>query len=523
MASNLKDIIKEEYVKCASDPGYFIRKYVMIQHPKRGKVNFIMYDFQENVLKEFRKHSRNIILKNRQMGISTLSAAYALWLMTFRPDSFVLVIATKQDVAKNIISKVRFSHYQLPSWLKQACVEDNKLGQTYKNGSWIKAITTSADDSGRGEGVTLLIIDEAAFIQEMDKLWAALQPTLSTGGDIIVLSTPNGIGNWFHKTYQNADEKKNTFNPIVLHWSMHPERDEKWRQEQDVELGPRLASQECDGSFITSGNTVVSSEILLYYRETYQQEPIEETGIDKNIWIWEYPEVGRSYLISADTGRGDSDDFSSFNIIDIETLVQVAEYQGKLGTTEFGNLLVEYGVKYNDALLVIENNSIGWATIQAVLNRNYNNLFYSINNMKYVNPHVLDKNTGKLVPGLNTSTALRPLMIAKMEEYYRNKLAIVRSSRLLNQQFTFIWLNNKPQAASGYNDDLVLAQAIGLWIRDTAIKMRTQGIELSKNIINNIKVVNNDNISLNSDFDKNNNPYIMQVADKQIEDLRNWL
>lgn len=520
--SNLKEIIKEEYKKCFLDPIYFIKKYCLIQHPTRGKIPFNLYSFQEKLINNFTEHSRNIILKNRQMGISTLSAAYALWLMLFHKDKFVIVIATKQDVAKNIITKVKVMHGNLPSWLKIKCTEDNKLGQTYINGSWIKAITTSSEDSGRSEGVSLLIIDEAAFIKGMDEMWGALQPTLSTGGDIIVLSTPNGYGNWFHKTFQYASEGKNGFNPITLHWTMHPERDQAWRDEQDIELGPRLAAQECDGSFITSGASVVDGELLQWYKETFMQEPLEKTGYDRNVWLWEYPSFSKSYLIAADVARGDGNDWSTFQIIDIETMTQVAEYQGKIPTKEFGNLLVEYGIKYNDALIVIENSTIGWAVIQAVMDRNYSNLYYTEEDHKYVDQSKVNKtNRKKKVAGFTTSHTTRPLMIAKMEEYYRNKNLIVRSERLLNEQFVFVWNGNKPEAAPGYNDDLVMAQAIGLWVRDTAIKLRMQGVDMTRSMINNITIDRTTPIM--SSKDKRNNPYTMLVGNKEKEDLSKWL
>ena len=105
----------------------------------------------------------NIILKARQLGISTLTAGYALWMMTFQSDKNILVIATKQDTAKNLVTKVRVMHANLPSWLKQSCVEDNKLSLRYKNGSQIKAIS-SKEEAGRSEALSLLILDEAAFI-----------------------------------------------------------------------------------------------------------------------------------------------------------------------------------------------------------------------------------------------------------------------------------------------------------------------------------------------------------------------
>ena len=124
---SLKHIIKDEYVKCAQDPVYFMKKYCQIQHPTRGRIPFNLYKFQERSLEQFQHHEYNIILKSRQLGISTISAGYSLWMMLFQQDKNVLVIATKQEVAKNLVTKVREMHNYLPSWLKGTTVEDNKL------------------------------------------------------------------------------------------------------------------------------------------------------------------------------------------------------------------------------------------------------------------------------------------------------------------------------------------------------------------------------------------------------------
>jgi len=156
---DLKDIIKDEYKRCAQDPVYFLKKYCMIQHPQRGRLNFILYKFQERVLEDLRSCDYNIILKSRQLGISTLTACYALWLMLFYSDKNILVIATTQDVAKNIVLKVRYAFDYLPSWLKIECVESNKLSLRFANGSQIKA-ESSATTSGRSEAGSLLILDE---------------------------------------------------------------------------------------------------------------------------------------------------------------------------------------------------------------------------------------------------------------------------------------------------------------------------------------------------------------------------
>jgi phage terminase large subunit GpA-like protein len=242
----LKDIIKEEYKKSAADPVHFMKKYCYIQHAQKGKILFNLYPFQEKVLVEFRDNDYNIILKSRQLGISTLVAGYALWLMLFHNDKNVLVIATKQDVAKNLVTKVRVMYDNLPSWLRgnEKTVEDNKLSLRFKNGSQIKAVASSGD-AGRSEALSLLIIDEAAFINGIEEIWASAQQTLATGGKGIILSTPNGTGNFFHKTWVKAESTENKFNTIKLHWSLHPDRDQKWRDQQDELLG-HLAAQECD-------------------------------------------------------------------------------------------------------------------------------------------------------------------------------------------------------------------------------------------------------------------------------------
>ena len=486
----LKEAIKREYAKCATDPTYFLGKYGIIQHPVKGKVNFNLYDFQEKSLKSFMKHDYNIVLKARQLGLSTLTAGYALWMMTFQQDKNILVIATKQETAKNLVTKVRVMHANLPAWLKQPCVEDNKLSLRYKNGSQIKAVASS-EESGRSEALSLLIIDEAAFIDKIDTIWGAAQQTLATGGRALVISTPNGVGNFFHKTWVDAENGVNDFNFIKLHWSVHPEREQEWRDEQDKLLGPSLAAQECDCDFITSGRGVIDGLLLEKMKESSVREPIEKRGIDSNYWIWQPPNYTKNYVVSADVSRGDGTDYSAFHIIDVETLEQVAEYKGKISTQDFGNMLVNVASEYNNALLVVENNNIGWAAIQQVIDREYPNLFYTSKDLQYVD--VQHQMTNKyrvqernMVPGFSTTQKTRPLIVAKLEEMFREESVVVHSQRLIDELFVFIYNGNRAEAMTGYNDDLVMSFAIALWVRDTALRLRAEGIELSKQAIQGI-------------------------------------
>ena len=523
---SLKEIIKLEYQKCAGDPIYFMKKYCMIQHPVRGKIPFHLYNFQERTLTEFKDHRYNIVLKSRQTGISTLVAGFSLWKMLFNQDFNVLVIATKQEVAKNLVTKVRVMNQYLPSWLKQTTVEDNKLSLRYSNGSQIKA-TSAASDAGRSEALSLLVFDEAAFIDKIEDIWVSAQSTLSTGGDAIILSTPNGVGNFFHKTWVGAEDGTNTFNTIRLHWSVHPERDQSWRDEQEVLLGRKGAAQECDCDFVSSGDSVIDPQLLEFYRQTYVQEPVEKGGFDGNLWKWEYPNYQKSYMVVADVSRGDSTDYSACHVIDIQEATQVAEYKGKLETRDFGNFLVSLSTDYNNALLVVENANIGWAVIQQIIDRGYQNLFYMSKDLKYVDvEHQLHNKYRAeergMVAGFSTTSKTRPLIISKLDEYMREKSVTIRSSRTIDELFTFIWNGNRAEAMRGYNDDLTMSLGIGLWVRDTALRLRQEGIDLTKQTLGGISISNYDAVGFGGNRYNDSNPWEMEVGNGQREDLT-WL
>lgn len=523
---SLKAIIKEEYKKCALDVKYFLKKYAVIQHPKRGKIPFILYPFQEDVTDNFISHRYNIILKSRQLGISTLVAGYIMWMMTFHKDKNILIIATKQDVAKNLVTKVRVMYQGLPTWLRVNAKEDNKLSLLLENGSQVKAIS-SGPEGARSEALSLLVLDEAAFIDKMDEIWTAAKPTLAMGGDCIALSTPNGMGNWFHKEWQRALNKENNFSTMTLPWEVHPEHDQDWRDEQDVDLGKRMAAQECDADFLASGETVIHPEILKFYEATHVIDPIEKRGVDQNYWIWEYPDYSKTYIVTADVSRGDGTDYSACHVIDVENLRQVAEYKGMIDTKDFGNFLVTIATDYNNALLIVERENIGWAVIQQIIDRSYQQLFYSSGDLKYVETlrQVTNKHRAvekKMKPGFSTTMKTRPLIISKIEQFFRERLIIIQSQRTLSEGWVFVWKGNKAEARSGYNDDLLMALGIGLWVRDTALRLKQEGIDLTKMTIEKFRVENSYNAVYKSDnIPASGDPFKMDLGDKN-EDIR-WL
>jgi hypothetical protein len=527
---SIKEIIRNELDKCRKDIVYFIRKYVFIQHPQRGRIPFNLYPFQEAVLKLLTNYDYNdIILKSRQLGISTLVSALALWTMLFNENKMVLVLATKQDTAKNLLSKVIYAYDNLPSWLKLKAKEKNKLSLKLSNGSYIIAVS-AASDSARTYAASLLLIDEAAFIDDIEETYASAQQTLATGGKSIVLSTPNGTTNWFCDKFEEAEENfpKSTFRPIRLKWNVHPERTQAWRDQQTLDLGPKMAAQECDCDFITSGDTVFDPDLLSFYDKTYVEDhpPLQKIGFDGNYWLWEYgPDYTKQYMVVADVARGDGKDYSTFQVIDVESAKQVAEYRGQLGTTDFGNLLVQVSTQWNDAILVIENTGIGWAVIQQVISRGYKNLFYSAKNdtaLVDVNTYLnrYDENDANLIPGFTNSLKTRPLLIAKLDDYLREKSCTYYSKRLHNELTKFVWKNGRAGAGDGAHDDLLFPFAIGMFIRDTILRFRQQGIDLTRAVLGGIQKSSGIGQGLYNKTDfMRQNPWRMDLPDGSQENL----
>lgn len=517
----LKQIIAEEYVRCSKDTVHLLKKYAKIQHPTRGKISFELFPFQENVVHELETNRLVIINKGRQLGLSTLVAGFILKNMLFTPDFKVLIIATKQDVAKNLVHKVKVMYDGLPSWLKTERIGNNYLSMEFKNGSSLKAVASSKD-AGRSEGLSLLVIDEAAHIEQMEAIWTSAFSTTSTGGNVIMLSSPNGVGNVFHKIWTEA-EAGGEFYPIRLPWYLHPERDQKWREEQDRVLGTRAAAQENDCDFITSGHTFLDGELILWYKQTYEAEPVEKRGFDKNYWLWDFPDPYRTYIVAADPASGEGEDNSAFVVVDAETMIQVAEYQGKIPTKQFGAFLVAVATEWNNAILIIDRVGVGFAVIQEVIDRHYENLYYHFKDDPYLDEykHVTKRydlqDKSRMVPGFSINTQTRPVILSKFDTYFREKIPVCKSVRSLNEFLTFIWLNGKPQARYGYHDDLTMCWAEVFWIRDTALKLKQLGMDMSRATLDSF------NVSLYTPKDAINNPaYHLPVAPNEKEDLR-WL
>jgi hypothetical protein len=448
-----------EILKCGKNPVYFMKEYTKIQHPVKGLIPFETYEFQDECVKSFQESRFNIVLKSRQLGLSTVTAAYALWMALFKKDKNILVIATKLPTAMNFIKKVKTMLDSLPAWLLLTKFEPTKQSIRFSNGSTITAVPTSPD-AGRSEALALLIVDEAAFIRDFDDIWTGLYPTLSTGGSAVILSTPNGVGGQYYKLWTEAESGLNDFNPIRLPWYVHPDHDQEWFDKETRNLPRRKVAQEFLCDFITSGDTFLQPGELDRMREMIQN-PITKSGPQNGVWIWRNPEVNKKYVISADVSRGDASDYSAFHVIDYETCEVCAEFMGKIPPDKLSDILFEYGKLYNDALLCPEQNSFGYFTCVKLRDAGYPRLYYSGTrgdpfDYRPVNPDDL--------PGFSTQAKSRHQMLAKLEELIRNGVIKSYSQRLYDQMQAFVWNGSKAMASKDAHDDLIISIAIGMWL-----------------------------------------------------------
>ncbi len=458
---------KAELLKCGKDPKYFITNFVRAPHPLLGLIPLALYDFQNDVVDDLTDHRFNIVLKSRQLGISTVTSAYVLWIMLFHEEKAIMTVATKLGVAANILRKVVKMYDSVPDFFKdEVVVKRNEHRFELGNGSFIYASATGPD-AGRSEALSLLIIDEAAVVDGLDEMWESLGPTLTRGGSCIAIATPKGAQGWFYEKWVEAEEGANLFNPIKLPWYVHPEQTKEWYEHETKNMSSKQRAQEYECDFSLSGDTFIDP----VYRERIEKKqvmtPKKKIGPGGNYWIWDEPEDGETYLISSDVARGDGGDNSTAVIVKLSNMVQVAEFTGQVAQEELPRLLFDIGVDYNNALLIVENNTFGWAVCKELEAMNYPNLYYQDRSTyQYVNPIKAKRSSSCIIGFSQKGEIIRNLSLGKLEEMVRNNHITIRSERVTKEMQAFIWKNGKAQAAKGRKDDLMMSLAMICWVKE---------------------------------------------------------
>jgi len=467
----MNQTVLNEFVKSREDAIYFISHYIKVTHPVRGLVPFKLYGFQEKIISDLESHRFNILRKFRQAGCTTIAGAYSLHFTNFNKHKTVVILSKGDTESTEVLDRIKIMHDELPEWLKQPITESNKHTLKFKNGSVIKS-RPSGKQSGRSLAGSLLIIDEAAFIESIDTIWAAVYPIISTGGRAFVLSTVNGMGNWYHKIYDEAKKQENAFNVIDIEWKEHPEYKRqagydylyKELEEKDVDVDSwekttkanmpfKQWLQEYECEFLGTGDTYLEGSILK--RLVEEVTPDYEIKYNNRMRVFKQPDFNRQYVMGVDTSLGRERDYSAFQILDCYSGEQVAEfYSNRTPINEFAEIIDREATLYGTALVMPERNTIGENLIDWLFNiYEYENLW-------------MEEGTDKI--GYLTTAKNKEFMLAKMEEFIRKQVIKINSKRTVEELLTFIIdSGNKIKADRGKHDDLIMGLALATFALHT--------------------------------------------------------
>ena len=462
-----------EIVKSATDPIYFIREYMWIQHPTKGRVRFELYDYQVDLINTYHENKYSINMLGRQMGKSTCAAGYLLWYAMFVPDSTILIAAHKYTGSQEIMQRVRFMYENLPDWIKAGAVSYNKGSIDFDNGSRIVSATTT-ENTGRGMSLTLVYLDEFAFVPPRiaKEFWTALSPTLSTGGKCIITSTPNQDNDQFAQIWNDASKNideygnptkvgKNGFASIKYIWSDHPDRDESWGDHERSKIGEERFMREHECKFITADETLINSMVLTNISGI---DPINKIG---QLRVYDKIEKGSMYVVAWDPSLGTGGDPAAIEIFRLPDLVQVAEWQHNK-TDVRGQLrmlitILEYirdsGIDNDQIYWSVENNTLGEAALVAVTEYGEDRI-----------PGYFLSEPGSKRRGFNTTNKSKLAACTKLKYYIESGKMIPKSKNLIQELKTFVAHGASFAAKEGETDDLVMGTLLAVRLVEHLMK-----------------------------------------------------
>jgi hypothetical protein len=498
-----------------------VQKYVPLE----------LFPDQVGLVEDYENFNENIALKYRQAGVSTVTAAWASKKLVFarknKPEK-VLIIANKLDTAVEFANKVRGFTEQWPSWVGVGFSAEKNSQRHFKlsNGCEVKAVATSKD-ALRGYTPTILIFDEAAYIDADDDFWAACMASLSTGGKVIVISTPNGYDPIYYEIYDQALKGLNEFKISEMVWWKDPryskdlqlinvkdiihyylnrneyqniesvdykEKDKNYDEIKDfinkgykpsstwyesmvkkLKYDRRKVNQELECQFLGSGDNVFDSNLLEKIKNEDIRDP-ETTMMGGGLWIWKEPEQGKKYIMGVDVSRGDSEDFSTFQIVDFDSREQVAEYIGKLPPDTLAEICFKWGNMYNAFIVIDITGGMGVTTSLRLRELGYRNLY--VDGVDLANKWKYDPRINEKIPGINFN-AKRVQIIATYEEYLRHGFK-VRSKRALGEMNTFVYVNGRPDHQKGQHDDLIMSIAMACYVGESSFTQVSKNMNQAK-------------------------------------------
>ena len=535
-----RDQVLIESSKCIKSTPYCLKTYLQTYDNTIKKyVPLDLFPDQIKLVEDFDTYNENIALKYRQAGVSTVTAAWASKRLAFanknKPEK-ILIIANKLDTAVEMANKVRHFIEQWPKWVGIGFSSEKNSARHFKlnNDCEVKAVATSKD-ALRGYTPTILIFDEAAYIDADSDFWAASMASLSTGGKVVVISTPNGYDPIYYEIYDQALRNMNEFKITEMVWFRDPRytkdlfmvktkdmihyllNKDEYKNEDDIidlstedpynrdnqkvidyiedgykpcsswyegmvkklKYDKRKVSQEIESNFLGSGDNVFDSNMLMDISKNMLANPISKL-MGNSLWIFKEPENNHRYVAGVDVSRGDSEDFSTIQIIDFDTQEQVLEYVGKIPPDILAEIVYKWCLLYKAFVVVDLTGGMGVATSRKLQELNYPNLYYD--NIEPNNKWKFDPKANERIPGINFNNK-RVQMIASFEEALRHEFKIY-SNRLYNEMNTFIYINGRPDHQKGHHDDCIMAIAMATYVAEKSFQSLEKVTNHTKAMIN---------------------------------------
>ena len=455
-----------EYARCMQDPAYFARKYIKVISLDKGLVPFDLYPYQEKMFKHFRENRFSIILACRQSGKSISSVGYLLWYACFHPEKTIAILANKGATAREMLARITLMLENLPFFLQPGCKALNKGSIEFSNNSRIIAAATSGS-SIRGLSVNLLFLDEFAFVDDDARFYTSTYPVVAAGTStqVIITSTANGLGNVYHKLYEGAVQGTNEFKHFRVDWWDVPGRDEEWKRQTISNTSQLQFDQEFGNTFVGTGNTLISPDVLL---GLISKDPIKVTS---NTRIYKDSEPGHEYMMFVDVAKGRGQDYSTFNIIDVSTrpFEQVAVFQdNNISPLLYPDVIYKYANMYNQAYVIIESNDQGAVVC--------NGLYYDL---EYENVYVESMIKANSI-GVTMTRKVKRIGCSNIKDLIEQNKIAIHDAETIIELSTFEARGSSYEASNGNHDDLVMNLVMFAWFTTNQFFNELTDIDVKK-------------------------------------------
>ena len=453
-----------EFQKCEKDPIYFMENYMKIVSLDEGLVPFKMYDFQKHIVRTIHDNRFTICKLPRQSGKSTTTVSYLLHYALFNPNSNIAILANKSSTARDILGRVQLAYENLPRWLQQGVINWNKGNIELENKSQIVAAATSSS-AIRGGSYNIIFLDEFAFVPAniAEMFFSSVYPTISSGQKtkMIIVSTPYGM-NQFYKLWIDAENKRNDYVPIEVHWSEVPGRDEDWKERTIRNTSPEQFQQEFECEFLGSVNTLISPAKI---KNMAFQQPIQSNaGLD----VYKNPEKGKTYVCCVDVARGVQKDYSAFVIMDVTQMPFeiVAKYRDNdIKPLLFPHKIEQVAKAYNTAHVLVEVNDLGQQIAEALqFELEYDNLLMTTQRGRagqILGAGFSGRGSGF---GVKMTKQIKKIGCSNIKSLLESDKIIVNDFNCIEEMSTFVKRGQSWMAEEGCTDDLMMCLVIFGWL-----------------------------------------------------------